>query len=101
VIVLVIDQDCVFAFKLERKASVLLYPYGPAARVIGLERMPAPTRQIRIHCAGGRIELSQLQPQLVRMFRLNAGFRVLAEELLKAIMTEAFDHELVYRIEIH
>ncbi len=72
-IVLIIDQDCIDAFEYERQPPILIYPHRPVTLKITLERMQTPPGSVHILRAEGGVQLTQLQPQTLRVLWLNTG----------------------------
>lgn len=93
VIILVVDEHCVFAFKCKRKPPILIYPYSPASLLITLQRMQSPVRDSHIIWTACRIEPTELKPQPLRMLRLDAGLRARAKERLEPGMAKGADHQ--------
>ena len=100
-VVPVIDQDRVRTLKRESESPVFINPHGPMPCKIAFECMPAPAWQVHIRGAARCIECAQLEAQTFRVLRLNPSLGALAEKTLDAVVAKAFDHELLYRIEIH
>src|SRR5277367_1014661 len=92
VVVLVINQDRVSAFKRESHTPISIHRHSPMAGQIILERVPVPARQIHIRGADGPIKSEQLQAQFLRMVRLNASLRSRAEEPPQSVVAPTLDH---------
>ena len=94
VIVLLVNEDCVFAFELECQAPVSADADRPVILETFGQRMKFPSRSVHVAGLPGIIERKQLQAQLAGMLRLNPSFRSGAKEFLDAPMTEALDHSV-------
>ena len=94
VIVLIVHEYCVLAFKLERQAPVSAHADRPVIFEMAGQSMKPPSRCIHIFRPLGIVKREQLQAKLVGMLRLNAGFRPRFEELFQAPVAEALDHSV-------
>ncbi len=91
---MIVHEDCVLAFKLERQAPVSADADRPVTFELAGEAMEPPPRSVHIFGPLGIVEREQLYAQLVGMFRLNASFRSCFEEFLQATVPEALDHSV-------
>jgi hypothetical protein len=94
VIVLIIHEDCVLALKLKRQTPVPADADCPVILELAGETMKPPPRSIHIFRPLGIVKCEQLQPKLVGMLRLNAGFRPGFKELFQATVAKALDHHV-------
>jgi|SRR5580704_1496087 hypothetical protein len=92
VIVLIVHEDCVLSFKLERHTPVPADVDCPVIFEMAGEAMKPPSRRIHIFRPLGTIQREQLQTKLVGMLGLNVGFRSHFKELFQATVAEALDH---------
>ena len=99
-IVLIIYQYGVVAFKAEGQPPVSVNPDRPVPFVIAREAMQTPARQIHICSTSCGIQPAQLQAQAFCMLGLNARFRFCPEKPFNTFMTKSPDHTGLYRYEI-
>lgn len=92
VIVLIVDEDRVLAFKLERQTPVSADADRPVILEFSDERMKFPSRSVHIARPPGIVEREQLQAQLARVLGLNPSLRPGAKEFFHAAVLEALDH---------
>jgi len=78
-IIFVIDKDRVAVFESVCDPPISIHGHRPAPRHFTLERVPAPTGQIHIIRQFGRIQCTQLHPQLFDVGRLDSSFRYEAQ----------------------
>src|ERR1700744_1511777 len=93
-VVLIIDQYCVFAIESEGQAPITAYPDCPMVLEIAAQLMQAPSRHVHIRRRLCKIE--QLKPigQSFSMRGSDAGLVACLEEPLNPGVPEAFDHLL-------
>ena len=91
-VVLIIDEDGVFAFKLERQPPVSADADCPVIFEFRSQPVKVPARSTHVDRLPGVIEGKQLQPQLAGVFGLNSSFRSRAEEFLHTAVPKALDH---------
>lgn len=94
VIVLIVHQDCVLAFKFEREAPVSADVDSPVILEMAGETMKPPSRSTHIFRPLGIVQREQLQAKLVGMLWLNARFRSRFKELFQATVAKAPDHSV-------
>src|ERR1700680_2356048 len=99
VIILIIHEDCILAFKFECQAPVPADADRPMILEFPGKAVQLPSRCVQVSRLPSIVKGEQLQTQLAGMFRLNPRFRSSAEKLLHATMAEALDH--VYSVTIH
>ncbi len=92
VIVLIVNEDSILAFKLERQTPSAAHADRPVTFEFRRQPMKLPTWSVHIFRLLRVVQRKQLQAELVGMLRLNPGFRTSMEELLYASMPEALDH---------
>ena len=91
-VVLIINQDRVFAFKLERQAPISTYIHGPMMLQITMQRVESPARSVHILFRLRMIQCEELLAKSLCMFRLNAGLGPGREEIPDSLVTEVLDH---------
>lgn len=92
-VILVIDQHDIRAFKLEGEAPVLVYPNRPVTSKVPFKRVQSPYGNRHIVRAACYVELRKLQLQPLGVLRLNTGLGARSEELLKPSVAKRADHE--------
>ena len=91
-LILVVDEHGVFAFKCKRESPILIHPYSPTSFLITLQRMRSPARDSHIVRTARRMEPAELKLQPLRMLRLDAGLRARAKERLEPGIAEGANH---------
>lgn len=91
-IVLIIDEDSVLAFKLKSQPPVSADADRPVTFEFSSQRMKLPSRSVHVSRLPCVIQGKQLQSQFASVFRLNPSFRPGVEKLFDAPMPEAFNH---------
>jgi hypothetical protein len=94
VVVLVIEQDHVCAFKFERQPPHAIDSNRPVPRKIGLQRMEIPSSAIGIIGCRSHVQNSELFTQPVSMLGLDTGFAPGSKELFETLMLETFDYSI-------
>lgn len=92
VIVLIIDENGIFAIKGEGQPPVPIHPHRPMILHATFKRMQSPAGDVHIGRRLRPIEVLHLPRQPCRVVRLNAGFGARIEERLDATMPETLDH---------
>jgi len=72
VIVLIVNENCVFSFKLEGEPPIAIDSNGPMAFQIPFQRMQAPSRRVQVGSRFCRIKSIKLNGELGGMGRLNS-----------------------------
>jgi len=75
VVILVVDERGVFAFKCKREPPILIHPYSPTAFLIPSQGMQSPAWYSHIIRTARRMKPAELELQPHRMLRLDAGLR--------------------------
>lgn len=100
-IVQIVDEDRIFAIEDEGQTPVSAYRNRPVIPQLSLQTVKLPAGCTHILGLTGVIQHSQLQPEAIRMFRLNSRKRSGAKEPLETLMFESPDHTSpMYRIAI-
>lgn len=92
VVVLVIDQNRVFALETEGKTPVAADHHRPMAFEVRAQGMQPPSRSVHVFRPAGVVEHEQLNAQLIGVLDLDSGQRAAAEELLQPLVGEALNH---------
>jgi len=92
VIILIIDQDRILAFKGERETPIATDADRPMFRQRTFQRMKFPTRSIHIGRTLGVIKSKKLSAKPVLMFGLDSTSRPCAKEPFDTAMPEALNH---------
>ena len=92
-VILVVDEHGVFAFKCKREPPILVHPYGPTPFLITLQGMQSPAWDSHIIRTARRMKPAELKLQPLRMLRLDAGLRARAKERLEPGMAEGANHD--------
>src|SRR5579864_4297320 len=92
VIILIVDENRVLTFKLERQAPVSADADRPVVFEFSGQRVELPSRGVHVPRPPSIVRGKQLQAQFAGMLRLNSSLRSGAEEFLHPAMPEAFDH---------
>jgi hypothetical protein len=72
VVILVVHENGVLAFKGESQSPVAAYAHGPVAFEVTLERMPVPAAPVHVERSRSEIQGGQQNAKPGFMFRLNA-----------------------------
>jgi hypothetical protein len=94
VVILIVDQNCIFAFKSEGEPPIAVDPHRPMAFQIALQRMQSPSRHLQV---GGRfcpIQRIKLLGKLFGMSWLDARFAPGQKEFLYTGVPKALDYAL-------
>jgi len=94
VIVLIINEDNVLAFKCERQTPVSADADRPVTFEFSGQRMKLSSRSIHVSRPPRVIKGEQLRAQFAGVLRLNSRFRSGTEKLLHATMPEALNHHV-------
>jgi hypothetical protein len=81
VVIQIVDEDGVLAIEREDHPPVGVYFHSPLTGEFPLERVKAPGGGVHIEGLFGTIECFELEPQFVRVGRLNACLRAGLEKL--------------------
>jgi len=92
VIILIVDENRVLTFKLERQSPIPADTYSPVILELPRQQMKFPSWSVLVAWLACIVKGKQLQAQLAGVLRLNPRFRSGAEEPLHALMPEALDH---------
>lgn len=74
-VVLIIDEDNILAFKPKREPPVAAYRHCPMALETAMQRMQIVTGRVHIAGSAGNVKRGQQTAESVRMPGLNARFR--------------------------
>jgi len=93
VIILIIDQDRILAFKRECELPVSAYVYRPVTGKLTFQLMETPTWSIHILSPFCIVESKKLTSKFFSVFRLNARFGTGLKEPLNTSMPKGFYHQ--------
>jgi hypothetical protein len=91
-VVEVIDQDNIVTFELEDNSPVAAHIHSPKAGILAFQLMQPEPRKIQISRLRSDIQPCQDKPQSVGMLCLYSGLVACFEEVLQALVPEAYDH---------
>ena len=91
-VVLIIDEDNILAFKPKREPPVAAYRHCPMALEIAMQRMQIVTRRVHIAGSAGNVKRGQEPPEPVRMLGLNARLRAVLGELFQPPVLVVLNH---------
>ena len=91
-IILVIDINCILAFKPKCDPPVGANRYGPCAATATLQRVKFQARKAHVTRGGRSIQRAQDQAQRLYVSGLNPRFRSRRKEFRQALVTECTDH---------
>lgn len=91
-VVAIINEDCVFAFKREGKPPVAADHNRPVTFQFPMEGMQLPAGSVHVLHRSGIVEHEELFTQPFAVTSLNFCFRPGPEEQFDSLMTKAFDH---------
>ena len=93
-VVLVIDQYRVFAFKLESHAPISVHRYRIMSGKVASQRVQPPSGHVHISSALGVVQSGQLTPQLRSVMRLDSRLLSSVKEVFQSFVREGFDHDI-------
>ena len=88
-VVLIIDQHGIRAFKCEGHAPIAIHPNRPMPI---RKRVQLPAWHVHIVGTGGQVKPRQLSFQARRMVRLDSGLAARLEKGLQSFVAECLDH---------
>ena len=94
-IILVINILRIAVYKPKRDAPVCLHRHRPSASPVPLELMKLEGRDVHVLDGSRLLQLSEDQPDPVRMVRLNTSLAARKEKPLHAFVDKALDHALL------
>ena len=91
-VVVIVNQNCVFPFEREGKSPVTAHRHRPVTFQISLQRMESPSGSAHIFRGSSIVQSEKLLPQALAVAGLDFRLRASSEEQFDSLVTEAFDH---------
>lgn len=101
VVVLIVDENGIFALELERQSPASAHLYSPMTFLLAFQSMELPTRLVHVLGAPCNIQSLKLTCQPCSVHRLNTRLGPFQEEAYNAVVAATPDHGNRFRVTIH
>ncbi len=91
-VIVIINQNRIFAFKHKSKPPVSIYGHRPMAFEFPTQRMQPPAGGVHVSGGARIVQGEELLAQPLGMAGLNLGFRPCSKEQFDTFVTKAFNH---------